>query len=144
FVVFALGAYAAYQQVLQMGSVGQRVLYRLRAQVFNHLQQLSLDFFQAHKAGDLISRINNDTEKLNQFFSETLVRLFGSLFIMIGAALLMLLLNWQLGLVALLPVLLILGFTQLLTPWVREANAQSLQRLGQLSAHIQESLEHFK
>lgn len=144
FVVNVIGAIAAYQQVLQMGSVGQRVLYRLRERVFVHLQGLSLGFFQAHKAGDLISRINNDTEKLNQFFSETLVRLFGSVFIMLGAMLFMLLLNWRLGLVGLLPVLLIWGFTQLLTPWVRKANARSLQQLGQLSAHIQESLEHFK
>lgn len=139
-----VGAYAAYQQVLQMGAVGQRVLYRLRARVFEHLQSLSLGFFQAHKAGDLISRINNDTEKLNQFFSETLVRLFGSVFVMVGAVVFMLSLNWKLGLVGLVPVLLMVAFTYFLTPWVRRTNARSLQQLGQLSAHIQESLEHFK
>jgi ATP-binding cassette subfamily B protein len=112
--------------------------------VFEHLQSLSLEFFQAHKAGDLISRINNDTEKLNQFFSETLVRLFGSVFVMAGAVLFMLALNWQLGLVGLAPVLFMLAFTYFLTPWVRRTNAHSLQQLGQLSAHIQESLAHFK
>lgn len=143
-LVFILSALAAYQQVLQMGSVGQRVLYRLRERVFVHLQSLSVSFFQTHKAGDLISRINNDTDKLNAFFSETLVRLFGSIFIMAGAAIFMVVLNWKLGLMALSPVLLILGFTQILTPWVRKTNARSLQQLGLLSAHIQESLEHFK
>ncbi|MBF2053577.1 MAG: ABC transporter ATP-binding protein [Candidatus Sericytochromatia bacterium] len=135
---------ASYRQILLMGSVGQRVLHGLRGQVFGHLQALPLGFFQQHKAGDLMARINNDTEKLNQFFSETLVRLIGSLAIMFGAALFMLSLEWHLGLAALLPVLLIVGFTRVLTPWLRRANQQNLKQAGLLSAHIQESLSHFQ
>lgn len=135
---------ASYRQILLMGSAGQRVLHGLRGQVFAHLQALPLGFFQQHKAGDLMARINNDTEKLNQFFSETLVRLIGSLAIMLGAALFMLSLEWHLGLVALLPVLLILGFTRLLTPWLRRTNQLNLKQAGLLSAHIQESLSHFQ
>ncbi len=143
-VIYLVSLVAAYQQVLLMGSVGQRVLYRLRERIFNHLQNLPLAFFNANKAGDLISRINNDTNKLSQFFSETLVRLFGSLFIMAGAAIFMAALDWRLGLVSLGPVLLIILFTQLMTPWVRGSNADSLKKQGRLSAHIQESLSQFK
>ena len=53
--------------------------------LFTKLQQLPLAFFNQNKAGDLISSINNDTDKLNQFFSQSLVQLAGNLFLMIGA-----------------------------------------------------------
>ena len=54
--------------------------------LFTKLQELPLDFFNQNKAGDLISRINNDTDKLNQFFAQALVQLVGNLFLMTGAA----------------------------------------------------------
>ena len=53
-----------------MGGVGRRVLFELRNALFTKLQELPLDFFNQNKAGDLISRINNDTDKLNQFFAQ--------------------------------------------------------------------------
>ena len=68
---------ATYVQTQTMGSVGRRVLFKLRNTLFTKLQQLPLDFFNQNKAGDLISRINNDTDKLNQFFSQSLVQLAG-------------------------------------------------------------------
>ena len=55
--------------------VGRCVLFKLRNALFTKLQELPLDFFNQNKAGDLISRINNDTDKLNQFFSQALVQL---------------------------------------------------------------------
>ena len=62
------------------------MLFTLRNALFTKLQELPLAFFNQNKAGDLISRINNDTDKLNQFFSQALVQLAGNLFLMTGAA----------------------------------------------------------
>ena len=56
----------------------------------------------------------------------------------------MLVLNWQLGLVALAPAVVLWGVTQTLSPWVRKKNALSLVQTGALSSQIQESLENFK
>ena len=75
-----------YVQTQTMGSVGRRVLFALRNTLFTKLQELPLDFFNQNKAGDLISRINNDTDKLNQFFAQSLVQLAANLFMMAGAA----------------------------------------------------------
>jgi len=58
-----------YIQMRMMGGIGQRMLFSLRNSVFGKLQELPLDFFNQNKAGDLISRINNDTDMVNQFFS---------------------------------------------------------------------------
>ena len=51
-----------------MGSISQRMLFTLRNTIFNKLQSLPVAFFNANKAGDLISRINNDTDKINHLF----------------------------------------------------------------------------
>ncbi|OIN55707.1 ABC transporter ATP-binding protein [Arsenicibacter rosenii] len=144
-----LGLYAVafvtnYLQTRLMGTVGQRTLFKLRNAVFNKVQELPVAFFNQNKAGDLISRINNDTDKLNQFFSQSLMQFVGSIFIMIGAGLFLLFINLPLGAAALSPALLVWVFTALVSAWVKQKNAASLKSVGNLSAEVQESLTNFK
>jgi ATP-binding cassette subfamily B protein len=127
-----------------MGSISQRMLFKLRNTVFNKLQELPLAFFNQNKTGDLISRINNDTDKINQFFSQSLMQFIGTLATMTGAGIFLLSINFRLGLVALAPALLILIFTKVTATWIKKKNADSLQKTGGLSAEIQESLNNFK
>ncbi|MBN2274654.1 MAG: ABC transporter ATP-binding protein [Bacteroidales bacterium] len=133
-----------YAQMRMMGGIGQRMLFSLRNSVFNKLQELPLDFFNQNKAGDLISRINNDTDKVNQFFSHSLMQFIGSLITMTGAGILLLVINLPLGLAALSPALLLWIFTRSVSPWIRRKNEASLKSLGFLSAEIQENLANFK
>jgi ATP-binding cassette subfamily B protein len=142
--VYMCGLLASYFQTLAMGTVGRTVLFKLRNTLFTKLQELPLAFFNQNKAGDLISRINNDTEKLNQFFSQALVQLTGNLFMMTGAAIFLLSLNIKLGIAALIPAAGVLIFTQLISGWVKGKNLKSLQSLGGMSAEIQESMSNFK
>ena len=140
-----LVAYAVnYIQMLMMGGIGQRMLFSLRNAVFNKLQELPVDFFNQNKAGDLISRINNDTDKVNQFFSQSLMQFIGSIFTMTGAGIFLLSINLKLGLAALLPALIVWIFTKIISPWVKRKNAASMKSTGSLSAEIQESLANFK
>ena len=133
-----------YAQMRMMGGIGQRMLFSLRNSVFNKLQELPLDFFNQNKAGDLISRLNNDTDKVNQFFSQSLMQFIGSLITMTGAGILLLVINLPLALAALSPALILLVFTKSVSPWIRKKNEASLKSLGFLSAEIQESLANFK
>lgn len=135
---------ANYLQMRLMGTVGQRMLFGLRNTVFSKLQSLPVDFFNQNKAGDLISRINNDTDKLNQFFSQSLMQFIGNIFTMVGSGIFLLSLHFTLGLAALAPAAVILIFTRLVSPWVKKLNSQNLKSLGGLSAEIQESLNNFK
>ena len=133
-----------YLQMIMMGGVGIRMLYSLRNAVFTKLQELPVDFFNQNKAGDLISRINNDTDKLNQFFSQSLMQFISSIFTMLGAGIFLLSINLELGSAALLPALIIWIFTKAISPWVKRKNAANLKSTGGLSAEIQESLNNFK
>src|SRR5262249_16514652 len=142
--IYLCGLLASYFQTLAMGTVGRTVLFKLRNTLFTKLQDLPLAFFNQNKAGDLISRINNDTDKLNLFFAQSLVQLAGNLFMMAGAAIFLLALNIRLGIAALIPAVGVLIFTQLVSGWVKSKNLKSLQSLGGMSAEIQESLSNFK
>ena len=143
-VAYLAGLVATYVQTQRMGMVGRRVLFNLRNAIFNKLQELPLDFFNQNKAGDLISRINNDTDKLNVFFAQALVQLAANLFLMAGAAIFLVSLNVRLGLAALAPAALVILITRASGSFVKARNAASLQSLGALSGEIQESMSNFR
>lgn len=142
--LYIVGLVATYVQTLLMGKVGRYVLFNLRNGLFTKLQQLPVDFFHQNKAGDLISRINNDTDKVNQFFSQALVQFTANVFFMIGTAIFLVSLNPRLGLAALAPAAILLVLTRATAAWVKRKNAASLQALGALSAEIQESVSNFR
>jgi ATP-binding cassette subfamily B protein len=144
FCVFLLAMVSGYTQTQMMGRVGQRMLYNLRNSVFNKLMDLPIDFFNQNKAGDLISRVNNDTDKINQFFSQSLVQFISSIFSMLGAGIFLLSINLKLGLAALAPALVLWLFTRSVSPWVKKRNSVNMKSTGSLSAEIQESLNNFK
>src|SRR4029077_19688602 len=108
-----------------MGGVGRRVLFQVRNTLFMKLQGLPLSFFNQNKAGDLISRLNNDTDKLNQFVSQALMQFMGSIFLMTGAAIFLVSLNIRLGAAALLPALGVLIFSRASSSWIKGKNMKS-------------------
>ena len=142
--VYAIGVVASYTQIRTMGGVGRRVLFGLRNELFAKLQDLPLAFFTENKAGDLISRVNNDTDKLNQFVAQALMQFVSSLFLMTGVAVFVLSLNFRLGIAALLPAIGVFAVTKATGAWVKRKNMRSMQTLGGLSAEVQESLHNFK
>lgn len=144
FVMYIVALGAGYLQTKLMGSVGQRMLFTLRNSVFSKLQELPYDFFNQNKAGDLISRINNDTEKVNQFFSQSLMQFLRFILIMIGAGIFLLSIHFELGVAALSPALLIWAFTKIVSSWVKKRNTVNLKCVGILSSEVQESLNNFK
>ncbi len=142
--MYLVSLVTSYLQTITMGGVGQRTLFNLRRNIFDKLQILPVAFFNQNKAGDLISRINNDTDKLNQFFSQGLVQFVASFFMIIGAGIFVIILSPQLGAASLAPAAILIIFTQAISPWIKKQNALSLKSIGGLSAEIQESLNNFK
>jgi ATP-binding cassette subfamily B protein len=142
--IYLAGAVASYVQVITMGGVGRRVLFHLRNNLFLKLQELPVAFFNENKAGDLISRLNNDTDKLNQFVAQAFMQFVGSVFLITGACVFLLSLNIKLGFGALVPALCVLLFTRGTSAWIKRKNMGSLQSLGGMSSEVQESLNNFK
>jgi ATP-binding cassette subfamily B protein len=142
--IYIIGLIGGYFQTKRMGTVGRSVLFKLRNELFAKLQELPIAFFNQNKTGDLISRINSDTDKLNQFFAQALMQFIGNGFLILGAGIFLVALNWKLGLAALVPAFLVFIVTQLISGWVKRKSRAGLQSLGSLSAEVQESLNNFK
>src|SRR5690606_18918049 len=113
FTVYFVMFITDYLNIREMGRVGQRVLFALTNDLFQKIQSLPLAFFNQNQAGDLISRLNNDSRKLSEFFSETLVRFVGTVISLGAVAAFMVVLNWQLGLITLLPAVGLFIFTRI-------------------------------
>ena len=87
-------------------------MYRLRREVFEHTQSLSLRFFDRQPIGDLMSRISNDLDSVNQFFDKGLYPAINSLFTLISTTVLMFIVSWQLSIAVILiaPIILLMMY----------------------------------
>ena len=88
----------------------QDAMYRLRKEVFEHTQTLSLRFFDRQPIGDLMSRVTNDLDSVNQFFDKGLYPAINSVFTLISTTVLMFIVSWQLSIAVVLiaPVILLM------------------------------------
>lgn len=138
--VYIAGAASVRFQILILAVMGQNVLANLRQRVFDKLQSLDLQYLEGAAAGDLMSRLVNDIEALNNFFSQALSQIIGSLFALIGIAVAMMFLNWQLGLAVMVMVPVLLVTTRWFSKMAREAFRKTRTTIGDVSAGLEEDL----
>ena len=121
-------------------ALGERVIYDLRVQLYDYLQRLSLSFFERTSTGELMSRVTNDVEALEQFVTHgssltavDLLRLLGTTGVLVW-------LDWRLALVALLPLPILAMALRYFNLRVRPTYRQVRARLGDINARLQDSL----
>lgn len=143
-ILFVVSAVSTYFQQEIMGQASQDALFKLRNTIFAKLQSLPIAFFNQNKTGDLMSRINNDTDKLNQFLSESILRFAGSSFTLLGIGGFVIYLNWKLGLVLLSSTVFLLILTRIISPTLERTNRITSAALGEFTSGISEQLSNFK
>lgn len=143
-VTYLISAATNYANIVLVGRIGQRVLYRLRQTLFNKIQELPIAFFHQNTSGDLVSRITNDTNTVNQLFAETLVRLLSSIFTLLGIGVFMVVLHPQLGGATLAVAIGLFIITRLSNVFLQRLNKQSLDLVGTLSSDVQTNIENMK
>jgi ATP-binding cassette subfamily B multidrug efflux pump len=129
-----------YGQTLLTTYIGQRVMYDLRMQIFGHLQQLSISFFDRNPVGRLMTRVTSDVETLNELFSSGLVTVFGDVFTLVAIMTMMLVVDWRLALVTFSVIPLVWLTAMVFRRRVREAFRDIRTRLARLNAYLQERL----
>ena len=85
-------------QYLMLQTTGQKIIYEMRNQVFEHIESLSMRFFDLTPVGKIVTRATNDVESVNELYSNILVRLFKNVVKIIGLAAIMLYLDWRMAL----------------------------------------------
>ena len=141
FVSYLVALLAMRSQFLIMGGVGQRTLARMRAQLFGHVQRLPLAYFDKHDAGDLMSRLVNDVDTLNQLLTNGLVQLLGSALAIVGVLLAMILLNWELAIASFTVVPVMLVVTFFISRRARLAYRETRTAIGNVSTQLEENIQ---
>ena len=143
-VVYVAGLAAGRYQFMLMGEVGQQVLAQLRSEIFAALQRMSLRFFDRRPAGELMSRVVNDTEVITQLMGQGLVQVLGSLFGLIGILVAMIALDWRLALASFVVIPVMIWMTGLFSQLSRRAFRRTRATIGDVSADIQEEIAGVK
>ncbi|MGH7230448.1 MAG: ABC transporter ATP-binding protein [Nitrospiraceae bacterium] len=140
-----LGAYGlrnlfASLRIRLNNTLEQRVVFDLRDQVFTALQRLSVSYYENRSTGEIMSRVNNDTEHVERIFIDGLEGLLTASLTLIGISILLFALNWKLALLSLIPIPLLMlsamGFTKRVHGYyhdIRRATAD-------LNAYLQDAL----
>ncbi|MBD2532671.1 ABC transporter ATP-binding protein [Nostoc flagelliforme FACHB-838] len=137
---YGLGVLAIRGQIIRVGWIMQRLLAQLRQDIFIKIQSLPLSFFDRSEAGDLMSRLLNDVNTVNQAFGLTIAQMLGNTFSLVGIIIAMLLINLQLGLLSNLVVPLMIFTTSLFARWARARFRVTRQTIGELSAKLEEDI----
>jgi ATP-binding cassette, subfamily B, multidrug efflux pump len=138
--VYIIGLVSQSGQGYLIGWVGQRFLAQLRVQIFDKIQSLPLAFFDQHKAGDLMSRLVNDIQTINQLLSQGITQVIGSVFSLVGIIVAMLILSLPLAAVSFLVLPVMIWITVLFARRSGAAFRKTRTVLGIVSSELEEEL----
>ena len=138
-VYLSSGLAGAIQGVI-MVRIGQRFVASLRTQLFGHIQRLSMAYHDQHRVGDLMSRVSNDTDAINQALSNGLIDFVSNILLLGGIMVAMFFLSWQLAIGTLLVLLLMLYLTGKITQISRQAFRSVQRDLGNLNSVMEENI----
>ena len=139
-VFYALSALLAYLLAIIMVRLGQKIIYTLRREVFDHLTTLPVGYFDTHATGDIISHISYDIDTLNASLSHDLLQICASVVTVVGALAMMVTISPVLLSVFAITVPVSLLFTRYKTRRVRPLFKTRSMKLGQLNGYAEEML----
>jgi ATP-binding cassette subfamily B protein len=123
-----------------MAGISQRALKKLRRNLFQHLQTLPMDFFERNPSGELMSRLTNDIDAVNQAVAQNITSLLASVLSMVGIIVAMFVLDRWLALASLLVVPIMIGFTRWVAVFTRKGFKELQKHLGKLNGVMEESI----
>jgi len=138
--MFVVGSLLTGFQFYLMAYAAQNVLRTLRIDVFAHIQRLSMSYYSKHEAGDVMSRITNDADTIQQAIGFPLIGVVQGALVIVWIAYNMLTANVVLALVALAVTPIMFGATSWLSARARSAFRQVRNRVGDVNASLQENL----
>jgi ABC-type multidrug transport system fused ATPase/permease subunit len=145
-LIGALVGVYAFQTLVRMAdnylrhALGERFILDLRVRLYAYLQRLSLSFFEGTSTGELMSRVTNDVNALESFVTHGSALTAVDLVSLVGAAVVLFLLSWQLALLVLLPVPFLVVGLRYFNTRIRPIYRVVRERLGDINAQLQDNL----
>ena len=117
---------------------GQKVMFDMRRQIFRHLQQMDVGFYDRHPVGRLVTRLTNDVDAINEMFTSGVFAIFEDIFVLAGIVIVMLRMSWWLALIAFSVLPFILIVTRIFRHYVRDSYRRIRIALARINTYSQE------
>ena len=141
FLAILLGSFALeYVQTWILQMTGQRIMFDMRMQIYEHLHRLDLKFFDKNPVGRLMTRVTSDVDVLNDMFTAGVVSVFGDVFTLAGIMIVLVTMDWRLALITFSVLPLIVLVTQWFRRNVRELYRVVRVRVARINAFLQEHI----
>lgn len=140
FGVLLLQVLVQFSQAILLEWIGQRIMAKLRLDIFSHLQKLSMSFFDRNPVGRLVTRVTTDVDTLNEIFTQGLIAIFGDIFSILGIIIVMLQLNWKMALLTFCILPFLAGATFFIRTRLRNNFREVRLRIARINAFLQENI----
>jgi subfamily B ATP-binding cassette protein MsbA len=138
--VYALARLLNFGEQYLRHVLGERFILDFRVLLYDYLQRLSVSFFENQQTGEIMSRITNDVNALEDFVTHSVGFLIVDLLRLVGTAIILFALDWQLALLTLLPVPVLAVAMRVFNTRVRPIYRQIRDRLGDINAELQDNI----
>jgi len=138
--VYALRGLVGSGDLYIRHALGERFIFDLRVRIYGHLQRLSLSFFEQTSTGELMSRVTNDVNALEQFVTHGIALTTVDLLRLVGASAVLLVLDWRLALAVLIPLPVMAFGLRRFNRRARPIYRRVRDRLGDINARLQDNL----
>ena len=136
--LYGISALFAYVQGWIMADVSTNIAYRFRRDISEKMNRMPLKYFDGTTHGEVLSRITNDVDTVNQTLSQSLTQIITSLVTVVGVLIMMLSISWLMTLVALIIIPLSMGTVMLIVRQSQKYFKQQQDYLGHVNGHVEE------
>ena len=137
---FALGAAFHWLRNWGFNAFAQNIQHDIRTDTYDQMQRLNMDFFSDKQTGEMMSILSNDVNRLERFLNDGMNSLFRMAVMVLGIGVLLMWINWQLALVALLPVPIIAAFTYAFIKIIQPKYAEVRSTVGKMNSRLENNL----
>ncbi|MEH7401136.1 ABC transporter ATP-binding protein [Gottfriedia acidiceleris] len=138
--LYLLSSLFAYLQGYVMSGVTMKVTFKLRSDINDKIHKLPLSYFDQTSHGEVLSRITNDVDTINQTLNQSLTQIITSITSIIGITIMMISISWQLTLVALCILPLSMIFVMMIVKKSQKHFINQQRYLGKVNGHVEEML----
>jgi len=142
--VLFIGSIISYKQSILLQTTGQKIIYDIRKDVFNHIETLSISQYNKIPIGKLVTRVTSDTDTLNQLYTDVIINLFRNILTIIGVFIIMFIADFKLTLYisSVVPFIFISSF--IFRKFSRKAYMRVRANVSQINAFLSEHLSGMK
>ena len=137
---FIFGSLFHWMRNWGFNAFSQDIQHGIRTDTYDQMQRLNMTFFADKQTGEMMSILSNDVNQLERFLNDGMNSLFRMLIMVLGIAAFMFYLNWQLALIALLPVPLIAVFTYIFVKLIQPRYAKVRSAVGKVNSRLENNL----